>query len=226
MTRRLRALVAVMLMLGSLAITPGTAHGTPPTGVAHLIPPLVVSRTLISADATVAPQPISRFLRKPAASRDWLRSPLIVAPPLLAAVAAQPTVPSAPPASPTLGTTQGPAGSGESTPAGSSAANALPRTAADPNNGSASVQGAAQTYARTLVTAAQWPCLRQLWQRESGWRANANNPQSTAFGIAQLLTETSSDWRQQIQRGIAYIGARYGGSACAALSHSNETGWY
>jgi hypothetical protein len=85
--------------------------------------------------------------------------------------------------------------------------------------------GLAQTYARQLVGPAQWPCLRRLWQRESGWRPTANNPSSSAYGIAQLLTETSTDAAQQIRDGLVYITARYG-DTCTALTHSNETGWY
>ena len=36
-----------------------------------------------------------------------------------------------------------------------------------------------------------WECLEALWQKESNWRPLADNPKSTAFGIAQMLGEES-----------------------------------
>ena len=38
-------------------------------------------------------------------------------------------------------------------------------------------------------TGAQWAALRTLWMHESGWRTNADNPTSSAYGIPQALTE-------------------------------------
>lgn len=85
--------------------------------------------------------------------------------------------------------------------------------------------GPARTYAAALVDRVQFGCLDRLWERESHWNPLADNPASTAYGIAQLLTETSRDYRIQIRDGLAYIESRYG-SSCLALSHSNTTGWY
>jgi hypothetical protein len=36
-------------------------------------------------------------------------------------------------------------------------------------------------------TGGEWSCLYDLWQRESGWQDDIQNPQSGAFGIAQAL---------------------------------------
>ncbi len=94
--------------------------------------------------------------------------------------------------------------------------------------------GAVQAYARSLVPAAQWPCLRELWRRESNWRWNADNPTSSAYGIPQALPGSKmraagADWRTnprtQIRWGLRYIDARYG-TACAALAHHDRKGWY
>lgn len=149
-------------------------------------------------------------------SRSWTR-PLIVAPTVPpasgfqlgkaaprdteAAQSAQPPIPSAP--SSVLGTT---AASGE-------------------RRGSADPTSPAKDFARSLVAPGEFVCLDALWTKESGWRATADNPTSTAYGIAQLLTETSSDPRSQILRGLAYISARYG-TPCAAWVFWQRMRWY
>lgn len=86
-------------------------------------------------------------------------------------------------------------------------------------------QAGPKTYARSKVSAAQWPCLEALWQRESGWQPDADNPSSTAFGIAQMVTETSADPRAQIDDGLTYIRSRYG-SACGAWAFWRKNRWY
>jgi hypothetical protein len=86
--------------------------------------------------------------------------------------------------------------------------------------------GEYQTYARGKVPAAQWPCLRQLWQKESGWNPSAANPTSSAYGIPQMLRmKPGTPWRTQIDRGLGYIAHRYG-TPCAAWGHSQRNGWY
>jgi hypothetical protein len=67
-------------------------------------------------------------------------------------------------------------------------------------------------------TGREWACLYTLWLRESGWRADAQNPTSTAYGIAQFLDRTwptvgarkTPDPEAQIRAGLAYIDQRYG----------------
>ncbi len=80
----------------------------------------------------------------------------------------------------------------------------------------------------------QFACLDRLWMRESGWRWNARNPSSGAYGIPQALAASKmasagSDWRTnpatQIEWGLGYIADRYG-TPCAAWGHSQQVNWY
>lgn len=87
-----------------------------------------------------------------------------------------------------------------------------------------------KTYAKKILTLKglgkdQYACLVKLWERESHWNYKAKNSSSTAFGIGQLLIETSKDPATQIRNGIRYIEYRYG-SPCKALRHSYRLGWY
>jgi hypothetical protein len=99
--------------------------------------------------------------------------------------------------------------------------------------------GEAQSHARGAVARYGWgddqfPCLVALWNRESGWRVQALNRSSGAYGIPQALpgekmASAGPDWRTsaatQISWGLAYIKARYA-SPCGAWDHSQRTGWY
>ena len=85
-------------------------------------------------------------------------------------------------------------------------------------------------YARFLLVKKGWGareygCLVNLWMRESSWRYKAKNKSSTAFGIAQMLTETSYDPAVQIRNGLRYISARYA-SPCGAYGFWQGRGWY
>lgn len=82
----------------------------------------------------------------------------------------------------------------------------------------------------------QGQCLVDLWTGESGWRSDAENPSSGAYGIPQSLpadkmATVGDDWRTnadtQIRWGLGYIQERYG-SPCAALDfwNSNNPHWY
>jgi Transglycosylase SLT domain len=79
----------------------------------------------------------------------------------------------------------------------------------------------------------QFSCLENLWGKESGWNPNAQNPTSSAYGIAQFLDSTwagtgiakTSDGYRQIDAGLIYINNRYG-SPCAAWAHSQANNWY
>jgi hypothetical protein len=76
--------------------------------------------------------------------------------------------------------------------------------------------------------AGEWPFLRMLWQRESGWNANAVNASSGAAGIAQSLGHghvRRGDARGQIGWGLDYIAGRYG-SPSRAWGHEQTAGWY
>ena len=99
--------------------------------------------------------------------------------------------------------------------------------------------GTAQAIAYEMVVARGWgdgefACLVALWNRESGWRVNAYNAGSGAYGIPQSLpgnkmASAGADWETnpatQISWGLGYIGGRYG-SPCGAWSHSENVGWY
>jgi uncharacterized protein YabE (DUF348 family) len=102
---------------------------------------------------------------------------------------------------------------------------------ADP--GSARALGQAMAAERGWG-ADEFSCLDQLWEKESGWRWNADNPSSSAYGIAQAnpgskMAEVGSDWltnpATQIEWGLGYISGRYG-TPCGAWAHSVERGWY
>jgi hypothetical protein len=90
-----------------------------------------------------------------------------------------------------------------------------------------------RAYAQSKVSAAQFSCLDALWTKESGWRATARNPHSTAYGIPQLLDSTwaatgirmTSNGYRQVDAGLVYISAAYG-TPCSALAHSEATNWH
>jgi hypothetical protein len=69
-------------------------------------------------------------------------------------------------------------------------------------------------------------CLLTLWTRESRFDHLADNKRSTAYGIAQLLRERSSQPSIQILHGIRYLNHRYEGNACRAIAFHDRRGWY
>ncbi|WMI33374.1 hypothetical protein SEA_PROVOLONE_54 [Streptomyces phage Provolone] len=84
-------------------------------------------------------------------------------------------------------------------------------------------------------TGAEWEALEELWTNESGWNPHAQNPTSTAYGIAQFLDSTwsgygipkTSDAERQIVAGLRYIAARYGTpSKALAFWHGRYPHWY
>ena len=99
----------------------------------------------------------------------------------------------------------------------------------------ASASGSFQEYALSKLggDSSQFSCLESLWGKESGWNPNAQNPTSSAYGIAQFLDSTwagtgiakTSDGYRQIDAGLIYINNRYG-SPCGAWSHSQANNWY
>ncbi|GAA3023113.1 lytic transglycosylase domain-containing protein [Microbacterium dextranolyticum] len=99
--------------------------------------------------------------------------------------------------------------------------------------------GSAQAVAYGMLQSNGWgedqfACLVALWNKESGWRVNAYNAGSGAYGIPQSLpgskmASAGSDWETnpatQISWGLGYISGRYG-TPCGAWGHSQSTGWY
>jgi hypothetical protein len=101
------------------------------------------------------------------------------------------------------------------------------------------LQGTPKEVAKNLLadhgwSESQFSCLEKLWNKESRWRVDADNPTSSAYGIPQALPGNrmaayGSDWRTnpvtQIKWGLDYIEDRYG-SPCSAWAHSQAKGWY
>ena len=88
-------------------------------------------------------------------------------------------------------------------------------------------------YSRALgYTKQEVACLVTLWTRESRFdhlakpKDNKGRERSTAYGIAQLLGERSSDPGIQVLHGLRYLNHRYRGSACRALSWHTRHHWY
>ena len=99
--------------------------------------------------------------------------------------------------------------------------------------------GSAQSIARSMLSSYGWSssqfsCLDTMWTRESGWRVNAENPSSGAYGIPQALPGSKmasagpnwqSDAATQIRWGLNYIASRYD-SPCQAWALWQSQGWY
>lgn len=100
--------------------------------------------------------------------------------------------------------------------------------------------GSAQATAQQLMpsfgfsVSSQFSCLDSLWTRESGWRWNAENATSGAYGIPQALpgskmASAGSDWMTnpatQIKWGLGYIQSVYS-TPCGAWDHEESDGWY
>jgi hypothetical protein len=68
-------------------------------------------------------------------------------------------------------------------------------------------------------------CLNILWGKESAWNHKADNPNSTALGIAQMLGEDSKDPTEQIRNGLRYIEHRYE-NPCNAWEFWKRNYWY
>ena len=84
-------------------------------------------------------------------------------------------------------------------------------------------------------TLEQYPCLHELWNKESNWRPKAKNKTSSAIGIPQLLSSTwkniglkpTWDGYKQVDAGLKYIDRHYGkGGICRAYAHHLAKGWY
>jgi hypothetical protein len=72
----------------------------------------------------------------------------------------------------------------------------------------------------------QRQCIYKLFTKESRFDHLAKNQQgSSAFGIGQVLKETSKDPAIQILNAYKYIAHRYG-TPCKAWSHSQRRNWY
>ena len=100
--------------------------------------------------------------------------------------------------------------------------------------------GSAQDIGRRLAAARGWgadqfSCLVQLWDHESGWRVDATNPGSGAYGIPQALpgskmASAGPNWQTdaatQINWGLGYIAGRYSTPCGAWSTWQAQGGWY
>jgi hypothetical protein len=108
-------------------------------------------------------------------------------------------------------------------------------TTAPPSNPTA-----AQATAKAMLASfgfsatTQWPCLYDLWERESTWNVYAENPVSGAYGIPQSLpgdkmATAGADWQTdattQIKWGLGYIKTVYG-TPCGAWQNEVNYGYY
>jgi len=108
-------------------------------------------------------------------------------------------------------------------------------TTAPPSNPTA-----AQATAKAMLASfgfsatTQWPCLYDLWERESTWNVYAENPVSGAYGIPQSLpgdkmASVGADWQTdattQIKWGLGYIKTVYG-TPCGAWQNEVNYGYY
>lgn len=131
--------------------------------------------------------------------------------------------------------TDGAAVTGQCVAGGTSAA-----SSADPSGVGASAEDAKRIARRKVKELgwddAQYGCLVNLWNGESGWDLKATNPSSGAYGIPQALpgskmASAGQDWRTnaatQIDWGLNYIRQRYG-TPCGAWGvwQSRSPHWY
>lgn len=92
----------------------------------------------------------------------------------------------------------------------------------------------AKIYAARRMSKTQFDCLNALWRSESGWRWNALNRYSGAYGIPQAhpgskMSTAGRDWRTnpitQVKWGLRYISGRYD-TPCKAWRFKKVHGWY
>jgi hypothetical protein len=99
--------------------------------------------------------------------------------------------------------------------------------------------GSAQSIAYNMMAgfgfspATFFGCLKDIWNRESSWRYDAENA-SGAYGIPQALpgskmASAGADWQTnpatQIKWGLGYIKAIYG-DPCKAWAFEEANGYY
>jgi hypothetical protein len=92
----------------------------------------------------------------------------------------------------------------------------------------------AKAIAQSMMSSTQYTCFSNIVERESGWRVNATNASSGAYGLVQSLpgnkmASAGADWRTnpatQIKWGLGYMNDRYG-SPCGAWSFWQSHHWY
>lgn len=72
----------------------------------------------------------------------------------------------------------------------------------------------------------EFVCINKLWTKENRlWDPYAKNPNSSAFGIPQLLKLKETNPYVQMDLGYKYIMHRHK-SPCKALAFHDRKGWY
>jgi hypothetical protein len=107
----------------------------------------------------------------------------------------------------------------------------IPSTPPDPSTAQAIAYSIMGSFG--FPPATYFGCLQDLWERESNWRYDAENP-SGAYGIPQALpgdkmASAGADWqtdpKTQIEWGLGYIKGKYG-NPCAAWATEEADGYY
>lgn len=80
-------------------------------------------------------------------------------------------------------------------------------------------------YAKWQLSTKEFKCLNKLWSKESRWNHKADNPDSTAYGIPQLLKMTETNPLKQVDLGLKYIRHRYD-NPCKAWKFHVKRNWY
>jgi hypothetical protein len=212
--------VAVFAVLAVIGVAAGAAAFSPGSGafnIAQAVEAVPGSHTMVlleaERDQVIAMTTAARTLT--VVAKPNLASPAEVA----AAGPGTSTTSSSSTAS--SGTSAGPGGGGIVT---------VP--AAPPN------PGTAQSIAYNMLASfgfslSTYGCLVDLWNRESGWSYDAENP-SGAYGIPQALpgskmASAGPDWQTnpatQIRWGLGYIKQLYG-NPCGAWSYEEANGYY
>ena len=102
----------------------------------------------------------------------------------------------------------------------------------DPTAAQATAKAMLASFGFSATT--QWPCLYDLWERESTWNVYAENAASGAYGIPQSLpgdkmASAGPDWQTdaatQIKWGLGYIKTVYG-TPCGAWQNEVNYGYY
>ena len=122
-------------------------------------------------------------------------------------------------------------GAGTGTGSGSPGIVYVTSTPPDPNTAQSIAYGLMASFGFSPTT--YFGCLLDLWNRESGWRYDAENP-SGAYGIPQALpgskmASAGPDWETnpatQIKWGLSYIKQLYG-NPCGAWAYEQAYGYY
>ncbi len=123
-------------------------------------------------------------------------------------------------------------GNGAGTAAGGGGIVYVTSTPPDPNTAQSIAYNMMASFGFSPQT--YFGCLLDLWNRESGWVYDAENPTSGAYGIPQALpgskmASAGSDWQTdpatQIRWGLGYIKEIYG-NPCNAWAFEEANGYY